>query len=184
MILKTNEKSGLDMHKSNIHPEVGQLLVEQMANELYNKMLYEEFASFYAEHGLVHLEKYFHSRAEEEEEHYQWIKKFLTDSDYTYSHPEVDKIIENYKDLKEPFQISMDVEVTTTEDIYAIYDRAVEEKDWITVQWLMSDDSTYGNLIKEQAEEMSLSRTVLEIAEMEDGWLNKERAIANIYNSR
>ena len=30
MILKTNEKSGLNMHKSNIHPEVGQLLVERI----------------------------------------------------------------------------------------------------------------------------------------------------------
>lgn len=183
MILKTNEKSGLNMHKSNIHPEVGQLLVEQMANELYNKMLYEEFASFYAEHGLVHLENYFHLRAEEEENHYQWIKTFLTNSDYTYSHPEVDKLSEEYKELKDPFQISLDVEIETTEDIYDIYDKAVEEKDWITVQWLMSDDSTYGNLIKEQAEEMSLSRTVLEIANMEDSWLTKERAIMNVYKS-
>lgn len=184
MILKTTEKSENTLHKCSINSTVGKLLVEQLSNELYNKLLYEDFANYYASNGLVLLERYYRGRANEEEQHYQWIKKFLNDNDYKYSHPEVNAPAEKYENLEDPFKLTVDVEVETTEDIYTIYETAVAEKDWITAQWLMSDDSSLGNLIKEQAEEMNLSRTALEIAQMDTGWPNKERTIWQLYSSK
>lgn len=169
----------------SIPKSVQDLLVKQLAHELYNKFLYESFANFYNLKGLVVLEKYYRARANEEEHHYQWIKNYLAENDCEYQHPTPDEISEKWEnnDLIKPFELTVEKENETTEQIYAIVDEAIKEKDYITLQWLMSDNAETGCLVKEQLEEMTLSRTVLDIAKMEGSWLRKEKSIMNIYNN-
>lgn len=184
MILKENKETKTDLWSCSIHPSVGNMLVDQLSNELYNKLLYESFANFFAEKGFSLLETYYRKRASEEELHYQWIKHFLSENDYSYSHPGVDDVEETPKNLIDPFRMTLEAEVETTEQINAILDKAEEVKDRVTQQWLLSDSEASGCLIKEQAEEMNISRAILTIAENEENnWFNKEQAIFRTYTN-
>lgn len=166
-----------------VHPEVQKLLVNQLSNELYNKLMYESFASFFALKGFSELERYYKDRAKEEELHYQWIKNFLTTNDCDFEHPGVDDVDEDVKELVDPFEITLDAEIETTEDIYKIVDKALECKDYITYQWLMSDDEVNGALVKEQMEEMATSRQALDIANSDAPWIIKAESIYKFYKN-
>jgi ferritin len=180
MVIKENSKD-LKFGDYTVHPEVQKLLVEQLSNELYNKLLYESFANYFSLEGLSELERYYRDRANEEELHYQWIKKFLAENDCEYEHPGVNDISEAPKDRIEPFEMTLDAEIETTEDIYRIVEKAQECKDHITYQWLMSDDTTNGALVKEQMEELSTSRQALDLASGNDSWIVKAEAIYKFY---
>lgn len=178
--MEKENKSKQKFEDFTIHPEVQALLVDQISAELYNKLLYEHFANYFALQGYVELERYYRQRANEEETHYQWIKKFLSDNDCVYDHPGVDDIEEPINNMILPFEITVDAENETTELIYKIVEKALAVKDFISYQWLMSDSTTTGCLVKEQMEEMAVSRQALAIASSEDPWLIKASAIHNL----
>lgn len=176
MVVKENKKEQR-FDDYVIHPDVQNLLVDQLSAELYNKFLYEHFANYFALQGFSDLERYYRKRADEEETHYQWIKKFLADNDCCYQHPGANDVEEMIEDMIDPFEMTVDAENETTELIYKIVDKALETKDHITYQWLMSDSETSGCLVKEQAEEMSVSRQALDLANGDDSWIVKAAAI-------
>ena len=70
-----------------------------------------------------------------------------------------------------PFRATVDREIQTTQMIYAIYEAAIAEKDYMTASWL------FDKLIKEQIEEENTSRMAQSIAEQEDSWLEKAEEI-------
>ena len=85
------------------------------------------------------------------------------------------------KDYKKPFELTINAEEETTKSIYAIVDLAKKEDDWITLAWLMQNDSTTGALVLEQSEELDISETAYAIACQDDSWLQKEKAILAAY---
>lgn len=181
MVIEKNKKEQ-KFDKYVIHPDVQNLLIEQLSAELYNKLLYEHFANYFALEGYGDLERYYRHRANEEETHYQWIKKFLSDNDCEYDHPGVNDVEETIDNIVTPFELTVDVENETTELIYKIVEKTQEVKDFITYQWLMSDNESTGCLVKEQAEEMSVSRQALTLAQSEDSWILKAKAINSLLN--
>lgn len=80
-----------------------------------------------------------------------------------------------------PFDITVDLEVITTQMIYEIVDQAFDEHDYATFNWLMSHDPKTGMLVDEQVEEESISRTARDIAKSDASWLRKEKSIMNAY---
>ena len=66
--------------------------------------------------------------------------------------------------------------------INKIVDQAQKEGDWATFQWLNGDNEDTGMLVKEQVEEESISRTILDMAREQATWLRKENAILDFYN--
>lgn len=147
---------------SLISSDVGDLLVKQIAHELKNYNLYMSFSNFFAIEGISDLEEYYAKRAEEELKHHLWIKEFLSEADYQFIYPSVDKNIETPKDVIDPFKFTIDREIETTQMIYKIYELALSEKDYMTSQWLLDV------LIKEQTEEENTSRNALCIMEIEN----------------
>lgn len=163
----------------SIHPDLQKMLVEQMAHELYNHNLYRSFANYYSTKGLNKLSKYYSYRAIEEYNHYMWCVDFANECDMRYTTPAVDAISEEWSDLIKPFEITIDVEIETTEMIYDMADKAREIGDDIFLQWLNKP----GMLIEEQNEECSLSRKALAIMNMDDSILAKQDAIENLYGN-
>lgn len=183
MEIKSNDvkatvvSDGWDLSKCSIHPDLQKMLVEQMAHELHNHNLYRAFANYYSINGLTKLSKYYSDRALEEYNHYMWCVDFANECDMRYTTPSVDPIDYKWDDFIKPFEITVDVEIETTEMIYDMADKAKEVGDHIFFQWLNKP----GLLIEEQTEECSLSRKALAIMNMDDSILAKQDAIEHLY---
>lgn len=152
----------MDKKICRISEEVGELLVTQMSNELYNHNLYLSMANFFALDGVIALEEYYKKRAIEEHVHFMWIYDYLNDVDYRFKVPPVVEITEVLEDTIEIFKETVLAEIKTSDDIDNIYNCAVKECDHHTRQWLDS------KLIPEQHEEETTSRTALDIITAED----------------
>lgn len=162
----TNRKLSL------ISPALGELLVKQVAHELKNRNLYLSYANFFSVEGVVDLEKYYRKRAEEENNHHQLIMDYLTDGDLKFTYPAIEENAEKYEDYITPFKQTIDREILTTQMLYAIYEAAIAEKDFMMSSWL------YEKLIKEQIEEENVSRmarTIME--ETSDIYLRAEKVL-------
>lgn len=165
----------MDKRICRLSDKVGEMLVTQMGNELYNHALYSTMSNFCALEGVDPLAQYYKKRADEEYIHHSWIATYLTECDYSYVIPTVDKVSEKIEDIIEIFRITVDAEIKTSDDIDAIYDAAVEEKDHHTRQWL---DTL---LIPEQHEEETTSRAALAIMTLEDvNILVKSKEVLNL----
>ena len=144
-----------------ISPEIGQLCVKQLAHELKNRNLYLTFANYFSVAGINDLAEFFQKRSEEENNHHYWVKEFLDDANYQFEYPVVEKNDVTIKNMMDPFIAQIDREILTTNMIYAIYDQALNEKDYMTTSWL------YDKLVKEQLEEESLALTCRDIMEQD-----------------
>ena len=147
----TNRKETL------VSPEVGALLVKQLAHELKNHNLYKSFAAFFGREGIVDLEEYFNKSAAEEYNHHNWVFHYLSESDYKFNYPAIEANTEQASEYVLPFEQALAREIQTTQMLYAIYRQCVSEDDFMTASWL------YEKLIKEQIEEENKSRMALDI---------------------
>lgn len=157
-----------------ISPKIGDLLVKQLEHEMKNYNLYRSFASFFAIEGYSALEEYYQKRATEEKLHHDWCFQYLTDGDYKFKYPSISENTETFSELIDPFKLTVDREILTTEMIYKIYEAALEEKDFMTASWLSK------KLIKEQIEEENTSRMALTIMEESADIYNKADQVLDL----
>ena len=150
-----------------------EMLVKQMSAELANHSLYRTFANYFDVEGLPKLATYWLGRAAEEYLHHEWIYKYLTTNDALFQYPPVPAIKVNI----------VNREIETTMGINKIVDQAQKEGDWATFQWLNGEDEDEGRLVKEQVEEESISRTILDMAREEGSWLRKQSTILAFYRN-
>jgi ferritin len=171
----------VDRRVTTLTPTTGRMLVEQLAHELTNHNIYRTFASYFGMEDLTDLEEYFLARAAEEYHHHEWIYKYLSDRGFKFQYPAIPPV--NYDILSRitPFELTVEIEINTTQLIDRIVEQAMIEKDWATLQWLMSDDNDKGMLVKEQIEEESISRTILGLAQKHTDWVTKAEEILDEY---
>lgn len=147
----TNRKETL------VSPEVGALLVKQLAHELKNHNLYKSFAAFFGREGITDLEEYFNESAAEEYDHHSWVFSYLANSDYKFSYPAIEANTEVASEYIVPFEQALAREIQTTQLLYTLYKQCIGEDDFMTASWLSE------KLIKEQIEEENKSRMALDI---------------------
>lgn len=169
--------------KCTLSKTIIEMLVKQMSAELANHSLYRTFANYFDVEGLPKLAIYWLGRAAEEYLHHEWIYKYLTTNDALFQYPSVPPIKVNITDRVMPFAATVDREIETTLSINRIADQALKEGDWATFQWLNGEDEEEGRLVKEQVEEESISRTILDIAREQATWLRKEEVILAFYRN-
>ena len=145
--------------KCSVSDKVGKLLVNQLAHELKNFNLYKAIANYFSVEDIDNIAEYYHKRAAEELHHHDWIFEYLTDADYKFDYPDIPSNGVKFNNWLEPFQLTVDREIETTNLIYTIYEAARDEKDYMTMLWLERP------LLLEQIEEESTSRTALGIME-------------------
>lgn len=147
-----------------ISENLTKLLVKQLAHELKNYNLYKQFASYYKIEGIEKLGEYYDKRAKEELEHHNWVFDYLTEGDAKFQYPVVEANNVTVKNHLEPFQLTVEREIETTNLIYDLYDAAKTERDYMTMIWIERP------LLFEQIEEENTSRAALEIME-EDAYI-------------
>ena len=163
------------MRISPLEQTIADLLVKQVAHERFNASLYITMSNFYNVKGYMKLGTYYEMRAEEEIQHSKWIEEYLFDSDIIFNFPQIDKVEIKLVELIDSFQLTVDKENDTTKAINNIAAEAIKINDFQTFEFLQ-------RLIKEQVEEMSISRTILTIANSNSDWLIKEKAILSFYS--
>ena len=179
-----NDDIALDVKRREctLSDTMQKLMLRQLASEMYNHNLYRSFANYYGVRGLSLLEEYYNRRAEEEMNHHRWVLKYLSETDTEYIYPDIPKITEKWDTLEKPFDITVDVEIETTQKIQEMLDLALDEGDYFTWNFIMGHDSENGKLLEEQREEENTSRTVRDIAYTNGSWLRKEKSILDFYN--
>lgn len=171
----------ISRRECTLSKEIQELLLRQLKHELQNHNIYMNFANYFGVRGFVVFEEYFKLRADEEYLHHSWIRKYLNENDAEYIYPTIDQFDKKIVDMVDPFKMTVDLEIETTQMIYEIVDQAAAECDWATFNWLNGHNPVTGMLVNEQVEEESISRTALDIAESEGSWLRKEKSIMNAY---
>lgn len=127
-----------------VSPEVGNLMVKQIAHELKNYTLYRSYANYFSVEGILDLETYYTKRALEEYHHHEWLSEYLSEADFKFMYPAIEQNTEEIKNYEDPFTQTVDREILTTQMLYTIYELCQSEKDFMTSSWL------YKQLILEQ----------------------------------
>jgi ferritin len=175
------EPKDISRRECTLSKEIQQLLLRQLKHELQNHNAYMNFANYFGVRGFTVLEEYYKQRADEEYLHHSWIRKYLNENDAEYIYPTIDQFDKKINSMEDPFDITVDLEIETTQMIDEIIEQAASEGDWATFNWLMGHSEETGRLREEQVEEESISRTARDIAKTEGSWLRKEKSIMNAY---
>ena len=134
-------------------------LNKQIVKEAYACNSYLSMASWCETKGLRGCASFFYAQSEEEREHALKLIKYLNESAGHGLVPAVREPPENYKSIKEAFEISLKQEKDVTASIHALVDLAMDIKDYAAFNFLQW-------YVEEQHEEENLFRSILDIFEV------------------
>lgn len=126
--------------------EVAKLLNEQINKEFFSAYLYLDISNYYYEKGLDGFGNWFKVQAQEERDHAMLILQYMQNNSQKVTLGKIEAPAMSYSDFGAPLNESLKHEQFITESIHAIYDEAVKNKDYRTMQFL-------DWFIKEQGEE-------------------------------
>lgn len=129
-----------------LHPDVKQLLMEQINKELYSAYLYLAMADYYAASNLDGFANWFNIQAQEERDHAMLFREYLNNQAERVRLTAVAAPEDDFKAYDEPLKAAYAHECLVTASIHNIYSVAFREKDFRTMQFL-------DWFVKEQGEE-------------------------------
>lgn len=122
------------------------LINEQIQKELYSAYLYLDISDYYSDEGLDGFANWFYVQAKEELDHAMLFRTYLQNNSQRNRLLPVDAPGESYTDYAAPLALSLEHEQYVTASINQIYEAALADKDYRTVEFL-------NWFIKEQGEE-------------------------------
>lgn len=138
-----------------MNPKIEKLLNEQIKNEQSSSQFYLAMASWAENKGLNGTATFLYQHSDEERMHMLKLVKFINERGDVSVIPAVDKPKVNFSSLMDLFVSLLEHEVFVTKCINDIVGACLEERDYIThnfVQWFVS----------EQMEEEALARKVID----------------------
>ena len=169
--------------KCTLSNEMVNALVKQISHELYNRNVYLTFSNYFKVNHLSKLAEYYKKRADEEDLHARWIIQYLNNCSAEFKMPKINEVTTEIKNLEHPFDLTVDLEIYTTQCINKLVKSAWEEGDYTTFNWLNGDSHEEGKLVLEQREEETTSRAIAGIAHMDVDWLTKQDSILEYYGN-
>jgi ferritin len=142
-----------------IHPEVMDVLNEQIALEMHASASYLAMASWCDQRGLLNSKTFFHNQAVEEREHGMKIFEFINNAGGAALSPAIPAVNNDFEDLREVYEKSLDQEINVTQSVYKCFKKARGVDDFaseIFLQWFVS----------EQLEEEDAARSILDIFDL------------------
>lgn len=146
----------------SIHPDVMDLLNNQIAMEMKASASYLAMASWCDQRELLNSKSFFYKQAEEEREHAMKIFEFVNDNGGSALSPNIENVNNDFESLRSIFEIGLEQEVSVTESIFKIFKAARKESDFITeifLQWF----------ITEQSEEEDTFRSIIDVFDLMEG---------------
>lgn len=146
----------------SIHPDVMDLLNNQIAMEMKASASYLAMASWCDQRELLNSKALFYKQAEEEREHAMKIFEFINDNGGAAISPNVTNVNNDFESLISIYETALEQEISVTQSIFKIFKAARKADDYITevfLQWF----------ITEQAEEEDTFRSILDIFGLMEG---------------
>ena len=157
-----------------ISTELEYAINEQIGSEFGAGMQYLEIASYFESEDLNNFAALFFEQAAEEQMHAMRFLHFLLDANARPVIPEIAKPKHDFKTAEEAVEAALAWEKEVTQQIYDLMDIAVQDKDYISQQFL----DWY---VAEQLEEISKMSTILGIVRKAgDNMLLAEQLIVNL----
>ncbi len=149
------------------------LINQQIGNEFSASLQYTAIAAHFDAEALPELAAHFYKQSEEERGHAYKFLKYVIDVDGRVAIPAIPAPVQTFKFAEEAVALSLEREKEVTRQINHILEVALEEKDYITqnfLQWF----------IEEQLEEVSSMDNLLKIVQRagEGGLLHVEQYLA------
>lgn len=153
--------------------EMAEAINQQIQQEFFSAYLYLAISNYYVEQHLDGFANWFQIQAQEERDHAMLFVRYLQDSGEKVTLREIQAPVSSYPSLKEPLQMTYAHEQSVTKAIHTMYEQAMAQKDYRTVQFLQW-------FVEEQGEEEKIARDLIErlelIGEAKQGlfWLDNE----------
>jgi len=142
-----------------IHPDVMDVLNEQIALEMRASASYLAMASWCDQRELVNSKAFFYKQAEEEREHGMKIFTFINDAGGAAISPSVPSVNNEFESLRDIYEKSLDQEIGVTQSIYKCFSEARNKGDYaseVFLQWF----------VNEQVEEEDTFRSILDVFDL------------------
>jgi len=142
-----------------IHPEVMDVLNEQIALEMHASASYLAMASWCDQRELLNSKAFFYKQAEEERAHGMKIFNFINDAGGAAISPAIPHVNNEFESLQAIYEISLDQEIGVTQSIYKCFSKARSVNDYaseVFLQWF----------VNEQVEEEDTVRSILDVFEL------------------
>lgn len=142
-----------------IHPEVMDVLNEQIALEMHASASYLAMASWCDQRELLNSKAFFYKQAEEEREHGMKIFNFINDAGGAALSPAIPSVNNEFESLQAIYETSLDQEIHVTQSIYKCFKQARKVDDFaseVFLQWF----------VNEQVEEEDTVRSILDVFEL------------------
>lgn len=142
---------------------------QQIGNEFGASLQYVAIAAHFDHESLPELAGYFYRQAEEERNHAMRFVRYVIDAGGRVMIPAVAAPQSHFATALQAAQLALEHEVMVTEQINALVELAVQEKDHIT-------DNTLRWFVTEQLEEVHTAQMLVRIVQRagEDGILQVE----------
>ena len=139
-----------------ISKEMNGALNEQIGHEFAAMLQYVAIATYFDGEGLPRLAQHFYRQAEEEKTHAMRFVHYVVEAGGEVGIPAIPAVKSGFRSAEEAVKLSLERELTVTQQINALTDRAIKENDHATrnmLQWFVT----------EQVEEVSSMETLLRL---------------------
>ena len=136
-------------------------LGKQYRHETLNSLRYYQRATYAEMLGLSGIAGFFKSQGDGERNHADKVYKYVNDRNVMVSMNGLSFMEPDFTmghDVINLFETAMQVENDTTALLEGILSLAYDERDYLTVQWLVDSEG----LLREQAEEENIIRSILD----------------------
>lgn len=129
--------------KARLSDSMVKFLNEQIKNELNSSQIYRAISCWCDDKGYISPCKYYKKSAQEELVHMEKIYEYLFDKNCKAKTPACNEAKDNYKDIYEVLEQSLEHEIQVTKNWNDIADQALKEKDndtYTLAQWFISEN--------------------------------------------
>ncbi|WP_366185676.1 ferritin [Flavobacterium ovatum] len=163
---------------SSLHEGIEKLLNLQSKIESDASNKYLAMASWLDRNGYANTADYLYAQSEEERMHFLKIFKYITELGGIAITPTIGEVQQEFRSLKEVFEIALQNEIAVTHAINKIVAKCRAENDYATEEFMMW-------YVREQREEEKNARRALELFDLIDenapsGKFELDREIAKI----
>ncbi len=139
--------------------KIYELLNDQVNKEFYSSYLYLYFANFYVDKGLNGFANWYKVQSQEENAHAMLFIQYIQNNDMEVTLEAIKKPDVKLNGNIDALKASLEHEKYITKSIHSIYEQALCEKDFRTIQFL-------DWFIKEQGEEESAASELVKKMEL------------------
>jgi bacterioferritin B len=141
-----------------ISKELNDAISVQVGREFGASLQYVSIANYFAEEALEKLAEFFYKQADEERDHAMKLNKYLVETGGHANLPPIDAPKSSFGSAEEAIGLALNWEMDVTKQINYLMDIAVEQKDYLSRQFL-------DWFVNEQLEEVSTMDRLLRVVQ-------------------